>query len=70
MRDTVLGAYLRDTRSRGGARARRRVPAGGRRRCVERFSAQQFLLTRHTTDYASRDSATDLYDELAQHAWA
>jgi polyphosphate kinase len=51
IRDTVLGAYLRDT-----DRAAVLGPDGIYRPAVaddgERFNAQQFLLTRHTTDYA------------------
>jgi polyphosphate kinase len=51
LRDTVLGAYLRDTDraavlTSGGEYA----PAAGSD-TVDRFSAQQFLLARHTTDY-------------------
>jgi polyphosphate kinase len=51
IRDTVLGAYLRDT-----DRAAVLGPDGVYRPAVaddgERFNAQHFLLTRHTTDYA------------------
>jgi polyphosphate kinase len=51
LRDTVLGAYLRDTDraavlTSGGEYA----PAAGSD-TVDRFNAQQFLLARHTTDY-------------------
>ena len=50
LRQTVLGAYLRDTEraavlDREGHYSR---PDGDE----ERFSAQAFLLGRHTTDYA------------------
>jgi polyphosphate kinase len=55
LRDTVLGAYLRDT-----DRATILGPDGGYRRAApvhgaERFNAQDFLLARHTIEYA-RDS--------------
>ena len=51
LRETVLGAYLRDA-----DRAAVLGPDGDYRpasaeETVERFSAQDFLLTRHTTDY-------------------
>jgi hypothetical protein len=52
LRDTVLGAYLRDT-----DRATVLGPDGeyhlaNSSEAVERFNAQNFLLARHTTDYA------------------
>jgi polyphosphate kinase len=51
VRDTVLGAYLRDT-----DRAAVLGPDGEYRAAaadtVDRFNAQDFLLGRHTTDYA------------------
>ncbi len=54
LRDTVLGAYLRDTDRATvlGADGEYR-PAG--RGNAERFNAQDFLLARHTQEYA-RDS--------------
>jgi polyphosphate kinase len=51
LRDTVLGAYLRDTDRAavlGADGEYRSAPADG----GERFNAQQFLLARHTVDYA------------------
>jgi polyphosphate kinase len=51
LRETVLGTYLRDT-----DRATRLEPGGtyaaARTDNAEPLNAQQFLLTRHTTDYA------------------
>jgi polyphosphate kinase len=51
LRDTVLGAYLRDTDRAAvlGADGEYRPAAGDG---GEPFNAQQFLLARHTTDYA------------------
>ncbi len=52
VRDTVLGAYLRDTDRAAvlGPDGEYRMAAAADN--VDRFSAQDFLLTRHTTDYA------------------
>ena len=51
LRETVLGAYLRDTDRATvlDSDGRYRTADGGE---AERFSAQAFLLGRHTTDYA------------------
>ena len=52
LRDTVLGSYLRDSERAAilGPDGEYRPAASGE--SAERFSAQAFLLARHTTDYA------------------
>jgi polyphosphate kinase len=54
LRETVLGAYLRDTDRAAvlGADGEYHPAADG----GERFNAQQFLLTRHTSEYARTDT--------------
>jgi polyphosphate kinase len=51
LRETVLGAYLRDT-ARATVLGADGVYSPVTDRGVDRFSAQDFLLTRHTTEYA------------------
>jgi polyphosphate kinase len=52
LRDTVLGSYLRDSERAAilGPDGEYRPAAAGE--SADRFSAQAFLLARHTTDYA------------------
>ena len=52
LRETVLGAYLAGHGARDGARAGWGLHGGRGRGNPDRFSAQDFLLARHTTDYA------------------
>ena len=51
LRETVLGAYLRDT-ERAAVLDSNGQYGGTDDGDAERFSAQAFLLGRHTTDYA------------------
>ena len=51
LRETVLGAYLRDT-DRAAVLGRDGDYRAATGEAADRFSAQDFLLVRHTTDYA------------------
>ena len=54
LRETVLGAYLRDTRPRHGARTAMGTTGRPRRDDGDATASarRHFLLARHTTDYA------------------
>ena len=52
LRDTVLGSYLRDSERAAILGPDGEYRPAAARESSERFSAQAFLLARHTTDYA------------------
>ena len=52
LRETVLGAYLRDTDRATVLGRDGDYRAAASNETADRFSAQNFLLVRHTTDYA------------------
>ena len=52
LRETVLGAYLRDTERAADPRQRRQLPAGRGWGPPSDSARRTFLLARHTTDYA------------------